>query len=419
VNDQGQLEERLAADRRIEQLPIDPRRWREVTGDVADDEPPPRAAFMLLDRPLPPSAEAPREQIPYVLGTAFLFGRQTDRSERVELLCERSDLAAAREILGQIAGDALGDATENLFLQSPLREARLRRPLRFPVEISPERRLQLEREETMHRVLDVWPDLPLVELNGQTPRQAASVPGLRIRVLALVLLVELDDSLDSEEDLPRRLRERLGLPQPATVDPKTVNFAELPRTRLSRLQADQLSDDELLQCYRRAKIPRHPRALELFAQQIVGRESLAGRPEVVEAYSVLFTAARDSDAGLAVVEQGRAAAQRAKQSTAAWDLAELRLRFQRREADDVTRLTNHLQREHAREPGVAEAFMQLLYELGLIDEHGRRIGRSDPQGSPIIVPGAAEPGKILVPGGEAAVAAGGGSKPVIWTPGMD
>ena len=126
----------------------------------------------------------------------------------------------------------------------------------------------------------------------------------------------------------------------------------------------------------------------------------------------------DTATALTFIEQGRAAAQRAKQSTASWDLDELQVRLQRGEGEEASRLLQHLQREHRDEPGVSEALFRLLYEAGIIDQQGRRMMPTETQASPILVPGSAAPGKILVPGGETAAPAGS-SKPVIWTPGME
>ena len=96
VNNQSSLEERFAASRQLERMPIDPRMWSETTGEGAD-QPPPRAGYSLQDRPAPATDGLTREQIPLILGMALLFGRQTDRGERLELIVPRSDVCSLRE----------------------------------------------------------------------------------------------------------------------------------------------------------------------------------------------------------------------------------------------------------------------------------------------------------------------------------
>jgi hypothetical protein len=419
VTSQTALEERFASDRQLDRLPIDPRTWNETTG-LGTDEPPPRAGYSLLDRPPPPAEGLTRDKIPLVLGTLLLFGRQTDRTERLQLIVLRSDLATARVQLSRIGGDALGDVTEEKVVShSVARESGLGWQWRFPEEVTTERRNELVHEERTHRMLEVWPETPLSDLDGQTPRQAAANPNLRSRVLGLILCMDATELPGSENRVLDTLRQRLGLPVPQPIDPKTADLANLPRVRLGRLQADKLSDEELIRCYRRASFPPQRHAMASLAAEIVGRTSFTGRPEVAEAYGALAASASDTSAALAFVEKGRTAAQRAKQSTAAWDLEELELRLQRGEGAEASRLLQHVQREHAREPGVSETLFRILYEAGFIDEQGRRIAPPQQQASPILVPGAAPPGKILVPGGEGAAPAGQSAKPVIWTPGME
>jgi tetratricopeptide (TPR) repeat protein len=422
VLNQSTLEERFAADSQVDRVPFDPRSWNEINGTDAADQPPPRAGYSLADRPAPPVEGLTREQVPHVLGTLLLFSRQTDRAERLEVIGSRADVAAARSHLSRIGGDALGDVVEEKTLSiHPGRANGLSWQWRFPEDLPNDRRIELIEAERRHRLLEAWPDTSLADLNGQTPRQAAANPQSKNRVLALILLMDAaPDATDANGRLLDELRQRLSLSILDPIDPKAVAIAALPRVRLGRIQADKLGDDELLRCYRRASFPPQRAAVVMFAKEIVGRTSFAGRAEVLEAFGILADSSSDTNVALAYIEQGRAAAQRAKQSTAPWDLDELDLRLRRGEGEEASRLLQHLQREHAKEPGVNEALFRMLYEAGVIDQQGRRVVPSQPQSSPILVPGAAAaPGKILVPGGDSAVPAGQSAKPVIWTPGMD
>jgi hypothetical protein len=42
-------------------------------------------------------------------------------------------------------------------------------------------------------------------------------------------------------------------------------------------------------------------------------------------------------------------------------------------------LFDHIQRDHLREPGVADALRDFLYRIGVIDEEGRPIGHDVPE----------------------------------------
>lgn len=421
VTNQTSLEERLAANRQFERIVLDPQYWKQIVGDDGGNDPPPKACFSLLDRPLPAADDLSREQIPRVLGTLFVFSRQTDRQERLELTVARGELPTAEELIRRVGGDAVGETSKDVKARSRYQEPALAWQFRFPDHLPREKRAEFDDQELHHRLLNVWPDTPRTDLNGQTPRQAVADPKLRLRVMARLLLLETDLPQTADDAL-RQLREQLGLPIPAAIDPTTAELTKFPRVRLDRLQTEKLTDGQLLDAFKRATVPRQIRALTNFAREIIRRDSLAGRPEVLSAYGILLSITAETDRSLELVEKARLAAQRAKQSTASFDLAELRLRFERGEQAEVGRLIDHLQREHGKEPGVFEAVFELLYDLGLVDERGRPIGAADAPASPIspaspiIVPGTAAPGKILVPGGEPAAAS---SKPVIWTPGME
>ncbi len=73
-------QEKLAADRRLERIPFGSPRL-----DRTEQAAPRRCS--LLDRPVPASGkDITRDQIPDQLGQLLLFGKQTDREARLELL---------------------------------------------------------------------------------------------------------------------------------------------------------------------------------------------------------------------------------------------------------------------------------------------------------------------------------------------
>ena len=106
VNDADRLNEALLSERRMQTLPFNP-------ADLAtEDSPPPRAVFLLLDRSVPESAEGlTAESLPCVLGNLFLYGRQTDREARLDLIgLTTAELPSAKAFLAGLGGDWLGGA---------------------------------------------------------------------------------------------------------------------------------------------------------------------------------------------------------------------------------------------------------------------------------------------------------------------
>ena len=82
------------------------------------------------------------------------------------------------------------------------------------------------------------------------------------------------------------------------------------------------------------------------------------------------------------------------------------------------RLLRHIETQHGREPGVAEALQQMLIEFGLLRPDGTPAyapRRPMEQPAPAAPGEAAEPDKLWLPESQRPA----GEKPRIWTPGMD
>jgi hypothetical protein len=92
-----------------------------------------------------------------------------------------------------------------------------------------------------------------------------------------------------------------------------------------------------------------------------------------------------------------------------WDLWELPVRMARQESTDVMRILQHIQADHIREPGVAQAVTNFLMQIGLVGPDGQPRMPMEARPSP-----AAEGSKLWTPDSESG-APKGGSK--LWTPG--
>ena len=97
VNDMDELDRRLASDKQVDRVDIDPRALAE------GEEPPPLAVYWLLDRPVVNGGpELPGDQVPQILGQLMIFGKQTDRDARVELDLHRPQLPVGARCLREL-----------------------------------------------------------------------------------------------------------------------------------------------------------------------------------------------------------------------------------------------------------------------------------------------------------------------------
>ncbi len=419
VANQSDLEERLAADRQLERIPFDPRAWADLENGEAG--PPPRAIFTLLSRPMPATAAGlARDQIPEVLGGLQLFGRQTDRPERLVVEADRDQLPAIETLLRRIGGDALGEratAPEHVHGRRPKTQRLLNWDWRIPNDAKVEQRKQLYAEERRDRILNQLPTIPLAQLGGQTLEQCAAEPAGRIRAAAFILLRDSLTIRKPDAAIYDELRRKLGLRVPEPIDPAAVkDLMRLPAVRLHRLQADKLDDESLLKVYRRANMLSAFRAVAVLANEIVRRATLSEKVDLAGIHGVLAQFADDQQQALDHIEQARGIAQKARRSSAPWDLEEMRLAADYGDSQNFMRLFDHIRREHLREEGVQEALVEILASHGLVDSSGRVMLPAAAPTSPIVVPGAASASKILTP--DSADPAGE-RKPVLWTPGME
>lgn len=414
VKDAERLQAALTAAPRAGQVPVDP---APVPGD---DGPPPKTLFFLFDRDPADSGEEPAlESLSRVLCRALLYGRETDREARLEVTevvgREREEVQA---LLDELVGDELGPVIEEEVTdQVSATQELLTRNWRLPEGLARGQFQQFVAEYLDDALLNRWPQSALGFLEGKSPEEAAGEEACRIKVLAAVMLVEFWLEQTGGRFDCNRLRSRLGLPTLDSIDPGQFPLDDLPLVRLSRVEVEKLSDEDLITGYRRVRLFNVQAALPKFARAVAERPSLADHEERLRALVVLTRTADDSEEALGYLEQGRQAARRAGLSSASWDLMELSFRFERREGDQIRRLLEHLQSEHMQEPGVAQALAELLVEAGVIRPDGTPVvpaAEMGPEESSLVVPGepGAKPGELWTPESQKPA----GEKPAIWTP---
>jgi tetratricopeptide (TPR) repeat protein len=377
------------------------------------DSAPPKGSYVLLDQATPASAEGlTLEAIPRILGQAFVFGKQTDRDARLEVVgVVANESEAVKELVARIGGDAVQpDMKQETLGEVSASHRLLERRWRVPRDVTREQVEQLTVEHLDRALLQEWTELKLGALDGRSPREAAGDEQSRARLLAVVMV--LKDLIEHELRPPfdfNRLRRELGLPEFAPIDPAGVNMAELPLVRLERIEAEKADDDALRIGFRRSIGFAAVGALPQFAREVARRESFQGSEEQMMACQLLARLESEPDEALKYIDQGRRAAEAAGQSSARWDLMELSAHFARQDVNEVNRLLAHLEAHHMREPGVADEVVQMLVQAGVMNPDGTPAVPTDEMAAD--APQAEAAGKLWTPDSETG---GGGGK--LWTP---
>lgn len=421
IQNQDELLACLAADRRVQAFEIDP-------SQLAPDQPRPRNTYVLLDRPLPESgAEITRQEVPGLAGVISIFGRQTTRPERLEITTDRGqNFDRTLAALAEVAGGALGEMIEERVVGaiSPTEQA-LNWRWHFPVDTPPALRRKLVAEERHAAILERWPEVARPALGGKTPHEAAADPALRIPLMAAILILEQGSNNRGDGTSIAVLRDKLGLPQPESIDPTAVGVADLPLVRVPRLRLEAVTDDDLVALYRRSVLVAARAATVLLAREAVRRPSIATQIPPTEAYRRLIAAEDDDEQALELIHEARRRSEAAGESTAAWELAELELHIDNGNAEAAQATLSRIEKDHLDDPQVAAAVYQLLYETGVISPddvraHAAAAGQHTHAGHPAVAASgpvaapAAEAGRIWTPDSDRP--AGGGKKSTLWTP---
>jgi hypothetical protein len=412
INDLDNLVSRLAVDHRVQQIQMDPAALAQ------SDEPPPRHTYALLDRPMPESGlELKREDAPRLVGIVSIYGRQTDRPERVELTTDKGPaFEATVKSMQEAAGDSLGGISDETVIGtvSPT-EQTLNWRWHLPRDTPAELRQRLIAEERRTAILERWPTLVRPGLAGKTPQEAAGDSDLRIALMAAVLILEQGSNLDRDAEAVAQLRENLGLPQPEPIDSGAQPVTELPLVRVPWLKVESVSDDDLVQLYRRALLVAAHAAISRLAQEAVRRPSLASRIPPSEAYQRLVAAERDPRRALALIAEARERSRSAGESTATWDLAELELHITSGDAEQAKEILARIEREHLDDPQVAQALYRLLYETGVIQPEAMPMQATADDEAPLAGVGSAPDAvtsRIWTPESDRP----SGGKSPLWTP---
>jgi hypothetical protein len=407
VTDLDTIVERLLSDKRVQAFEMDPAIFAD------SEQPRPRHTFVLLDRPMPDSGESlKREDAPRMAGILAIYGRQTDRPERLEITVDKGPAYESTiNALKQVAGDALGDMTEERVVGavSPTDQA-LNWRWQLPRDTPPDIRRRLMDEERRVAIAERWPELPLPALGGKSGREAAGDPALRIPLLAAVLILEQGSNTDRDTESITELRRKLNLPQPEPIQPNTQPAISMPLVRISRLQIGALPDEDLVTLYHRAVMAGAGAAIAALAREAVKRPSLAARIPPSDAYRRLIAVERDPEQAHSIIDEARAHAKSAGESTAPWDLAELELHITSGNPEEARQALTRIEAEHRNDPDVAAALYRLLYETGVIPD---AVHAHSPAEEAPAVAAASEPaGLIWTPDSERPP----GSKSALWTP---
>ena len=336
---------------------------QQMQQDPFGEGPAPRAGFFLLDKPELRSAEQLSfDTVPFTLAEVLLYGKQTDRPARVELVCVQGDrYDEALELLSStiaISGDPMVAAFDNADAE---REA-LTWNWRLPEDTSPEQHKALVdqmKKAALTRWLGVKPDFA----EGKTIREAASDDSLKHWVQSKICNLELmshGQAFDSESI--DELRKELSLPGLEKLAPKIDET--LTPTQMCRIDAEQLIDEQLLAYFEIATMMQNFPALRLLTPELLKRDHIEGARRDI-CHVTMARMVETHDEALEHFAQSRAEAAKLGMPLGVLLVAEFEYRLRNGLEDKLDSLLQTIEARHMEEPGVANELARLFQALGI------------------------------------------------------
>lgn len=388
---------------------------------VSEDDVPPRAGFQILDRDKPESLDKlpAVADVPEAKAIAFVYGKQTDRSARIEVLDVRTqDVDVVRELLAsavekvefkQEAGEALP-----LLVASQPPVAMIR------YQAKPDEAEALQQELTAARAPTAIASAELPLLGGGSLLSTAGDDSKLLERTAVIRVVEQYDAIVGKGDNVIDEVYRLAKIQlPEAIKPSDDEIEKLANEDLNRVDPAGLSVESLVYLLQRSQQVSATPAIRVFAKALLNAELTADQmPAKMVAYMTLINASTNSTSALETLQEAKKFAESQNMSTANLLLSEVSLRLQMGDGEGFQRTLQVLTSKHGQEPEVMAQLQQMLVQFGLIRPDGSPVQGPPQQARPaagggeLWTPDSGSPAQSASPAGD-----DGGSK--LWVPGMD
>ena len=376
---------------------------------VSEDDVPPKAGFQILDREKPESLEnlpAPTD-VPEAKAIAFVYGKQTDREARVEVLDVRTqDVDYVRERLAKVAEkaefkDETGDPLPLLVASQP--------PIAMiRYQAKPEEAEALQQELTKLRMPAAIAAAELPILDGGSLASCSGDESKLLQRTAVARIIEQYDAVSSKGvDIIQDVYKLAKLEPLPTIKPSNEEIETIANEDLNRIDPADLSPESLIYLLQRSQQVAATPAIRTFANRLIETDlTEEQKPAKMLAYMTLMNAADGTKSAIATLEKAKEFAKSNNISTANLLLSEVSLRLQTGDGEGFQKAIQTLSTRHGNEPEVMAQLQQMLIQFGLINPDG------SPRQAPTAPVGAGGPAIAGAPA--AAAPSGGGSE--LWTP---
>ena len=406
VNDFAKVSEDASSCKQLEPMPT------VLDHDPFGEGPAPRAGYLVLDKDKIAEDSAGLDKldladVPMVRGELLLYGKQTDRSARIEfvkpndVVCEQS-LQIVREIFSEFI-DGEPEVTRIDSVMQLDHETNF--DWRLPVTVPRETIDRLVKEQFRKTLTEKLVGLKTPMLDGLSLTDAAGKPEMTTAVQAFILFLQ---QMNGGERFPTGLIDELvkelsinELP-PVVLDGATLD--DISPAIHASIDVEKLSDDQL--------VGLHHYSFRIGNLAVVAKTNpeLLKRPtahQMISKRVLLTTQAQmepDSEKGLELLAQMRADAKRDGEPLGQLLVDEFEYRLSRNLVGKKMKdLVRAIEARHIEEPGVESRLTMVLERYGLLDPAmlaGGAEGGSSPLDSVPASAWQAKPAASAVAGGD-------------------
>jgi len=393
-----------------------------MSADPFDEGPAPRMNFLILDRDaVTDAAELTLENVPSVIGELLVFGKQTDRGARLEVITAKdSRLEKVTSFITELFGESIsGEVVEQTIGESTAMSELLEWRWHLPEGVTRKQHSEMVEAHREHLMVDEWPKLEFKILGDRSAEDAKGDPEVELALRALVLMLEnASQGQGFTDGLGRKMREKLGLSEYDRITPEGDLLTGSPILQ-QYLDFGGLSEAQLMSVQHSAMGVGNVRVLKQLVREVLSRPDMESMPRDVS-YSMMAHFADDDTEALEFLEKAKEEARKSGRSVGIYFVQEFEFKLMRGMTDQITELLQTIQMNYLNEPEVEYQLVRVLDRFGIGPDRGPIRGApeaapAEPKQGGIWTPdqgGASQP----EPAANADSASGGEESSGLWIP---
>ncbi len=349
--------------------------------EMDEGQPPPRAAYAVLDRPEMDKVDssATHNQIPVVTARILAFGKQTDSDARLEVLLSRGkQFESVGKLLGEVLGDLAVAGNEEVIDQVESEQEALTAAWHLPGNLTREDHERLTRDRQFFVASEILPKTAFGVLGGKSLEQACSDPAMSVRCQALICNLELsNDARQWSEEWGTAARKAVGLPEIPPIEDFPIDKLQSMSPFVVRyLNVAPMETMALVRMFSLCMMSGDFRGVRKVAPLLLERDDIGQNPEAgygakVRVHLAMADLSADDEKCFDHIAQARTLAKKAGMQVGLVMVREFEQSLLRSRFEKLKTILREIELHHLQDDQVREALGRVLANYGLISPDGQ------------------------------------------------